>query len=129
MRILEALKILEDAVLDSRERPIDSPAACEALDLLERFVWPKYAIKHLRAGLIPPNRREYYLEIQQHDLNHWFRLIHRSVRSLLARRVTKLGDHFAKTNDQKIKAEFERLSAELDRLPQKWAFMPRSGRH
>jgi hypothetical protein len=49
--VLEALKILEDAVLDSLERAADTPAVREALDLLERFVFPEYPIRDFREGL------------------------------------------------------------------------------
>ncbi len=129
MRILEALKILEDAVLDSLERPADTPQVREALDSLEPFVSPKYAVRKFRDGLFVPNRRPYYLESQQHNLNHWFGQIHRSVRALLARRVADLGDRSARTQDPKMKAELERLTIQLDRLPLKWAFIPRSSRH
>jgi len=128
MRVLEALKILEDAVLDSLERPADTPEVRESLDLLEQFVSPDYSIQDFRHGLFVPNRRPYYLEAQQHNLNNYFRQIHRSVRALLARQVKDLGDRYTKTHDQK-KAEFERLSTVLDRLPPKWAFIPRSSRH
>jgi hypothetical protein len=127
MRVLEALKILEDAVLDSLERPADMPEVREALDMLERFVSPEYPIQDFRHGLFVPNRRPYYLEAQQHNLNNYFRQIHRSVRALLASRVRELRD--PAEHDQKVKAEFERLSAELDRLPVKWEFIPKSSHH
>ncbi len=126
MRLLEALKILEDAVLDSLERPADRPEVREALDVLERYVSPEYPIRDFRKGLFLPNRRPFYLEGQQHDLNHSFGRIHRSVRELLARRIKELSGREIKTTDQK--AELERLSAELERLPAKWAFMPRATR-
>jgi len=80
-----------------------------------------------RHGLFVPNRRPYYLEAQQHNLNNYFRQIHRSVRALLASRVRELRD--PAEHDQKVKAEFERLSAELDRLPVKWEFIPKSSHH
>jgi hypothetical protein len=127
MRVLEALKILEDAVLDSLEQPADTPRVREALDTLEPFV--SHSIQAFRHGLFVPNRRPYYLEAQQHNLNNSFSHIHRSVRALLDRRVQELADRSARTQDPKIKAELQRLSAELDRLPLKWAFIPRSSRH
>jgi len=40
MTILEALAILEAAVLECKERDVDAPEVKEALDSLERYVWP-----------------------------------------------------------------------------------------
>ena len=37
MRVLEALKVLEDAVLDCQKRDIDTPEVRQALDLLEPY--------------------------------------------------------------------------------------------
>jgi len=40
VRVLEALKILEDATLDSKKRDIDTPEVREALDLLDPLCKP-----------------------------------------------------------------------------------------
>jgi hypothetical protein len=37
MRVLEALKVLEDATLDSKKRDIDTPEVREALDVLDPY--------------------------------------------------------------------------------------------
>jgi hypothetical protein len=41
VRLLEALKILEDATLDSKKRNIDTPEVRQALDLFDPICQPK----------------------------------------------------------------------------------------
>ena len=48
MTVLEALAILEAAVLECKKRNINTPEIGEALDLLERYVWPKWLIPQFR---------------------------------------------------------------------------------
>jgi hypothetical protein len=48
MTVLEALAILEAAVLECKKRDVDTPEVSEALDSLERYIWPN--------GLIPQFR-------------------------------------------------------------------------
>ena len=48
MTILAALAILEAAVLESKKRNVNTPEVKEALDLLERYVWPKWLIPQFR---------------------------------------------------------------------------------
>lgn len=48
MTVLEALAILEAAVLECKKRDINTPEVKEALDSLERYIWPKWLIAQFR---------------------------------------------------------------------------------
>src|SRR5215510_6234786 len=48
MTALEALAILEAAVLECKKRDINTPEVKAALDLLERYIWPKWLISQFR---------------------------------------------------------------------------------
>ena len=41
MTVLEALAILEAAVLECKKRDINTPEVKDALDLLEQYIYPK----------------------------------------------------------------------------------------
>ena len=53
MKILEALSILEAAVLESKKRNVNTPEVKGALDSLERYVWPKWLIPQFRHHVEP----------------------------------------------------------------------------
>jgi len=44
MTVLGALGILEAAVLECKKRDVDTPEVKTALDLLKRYIWPKWLI-------------------------------------------------------------------------------------
>jgi len=48
MRVLEALKILEDAVLDCKNRSIDTPEVHAALDAVDPYVSPAWYVQNFR---------------------------------------------------------------------------------
>jgi hypothetical protein len=48
MTVLEAVAILEAAVLECKKRDINTPEVKTALDLLERYIWPKWLIPQFR---------------------------------------------------------------------------------
>ena len=48
MTVLEALAILEAATLECKKRDINTPKVREALDLLERYIWPEWLIPQFR---------------------------------------------------------------------------------
>lgn len=56
MTILEALAILEPAVLECKKRDINTPEVKAALDLLEPYIWPKWIISQFRNHV--ENQRE-----------------------------------------------------------------------
>jgi len=88
MRVLEALKILEDATLNCKRGSVDTPKVREALDLLEPYCRPEWRVTgfrdHLKAhkefGLDPNG------EGQQQNLRVYFGGIHDNVRRLLEKR-------------------------------------------
>ena len=51
MTVLEALAVLEAAVLDCKKRDVDTPEVREALDFLERHIYPKWLIPQFRHNL------------------------------------------------------------------------------
>jgi hypothetical protein len=51
MTVLEALAILEAAVLEYKKRGINTPEVKEALDLLEPYVRPEWVIPQFRHNL------------------------------------------------------------------------------
>ena len=125
MRVLEALKILEEAVLDSKKRDIDTPEVREALNRLERFCtsWQVEGFRnnlHSRAG-----RSGAELEGHQQVLRVFFDGIYRSIRALLQVRIVRLTGQYGRTKDETVKAEVDRLRAELANLPERWDFISR----
>jgi hypothetical protein len=48
MTVLETLDILESAVLECKQKDITTPEVKNALDLLERYIWPKWLIPQFR---------------------------------------------------------------------------------
>ena len=52
MTVLEALAILESAVLECKKRSIDTSEVREALDLLEPYIRPEWLIPQFRHNLL-----------------------------------------------------------------------------
>ena len=124
MRVLEALKILEDAVLDCKKRDIDTPEVREALNRLEPFCAPQWQVEGFRNNLDPvAGRSGADLEGQQQILRVFFGGIYRSVRALLLRRIVSLSSQYRRTNDETVTAELDRLTGELAKLPERWEFV------
>ncbi len=127
MRMLEALRILEDATLECKVRNIDTPEVKAALDLLDPYCRPTWFVKMFRASL---QRGINYIglpefEGQQQMLRVNFGGIYGNVRHLLITRIGRLGGRYCKTKDPAIKAEIDRLNAELAKLPTQWKFVSR----
>ena len=125
MRVLETLKILEEAVLDSKIRDIDTPEVREALDLLDPHCSPKWHVEGFRVSLRHDRRSGAELEGQQQVLRVYFGGIYRSVRALLDEQIGKLGGRYAKTKDKTVKAEIDRLTTALSQMPDRWDFRVR----
>jgi hypothetical protein len=126
MRVLEALKVLEDAVVDCKKRDIDTPEVREALDLLEPLCAPKWQVEGYRNSLRPTaGRSGAGLEGQQQILRVYFGGIYRSVRALLQGRIVSLARQYGRTKDETVKAEIDRLTAEPAKLPERWEFISR----
>ena len=123
MTVLQALAILEDAVLECKKRNVDTPEVREALDFLEPHIRPTWLIPQYRHALDEPGDKGYEREGQQQVLRPTFDGIRDSVRDLLGRRLDKLVREFAATHDMKVKEEIERLTAEYEKLKEPWRFV------
>jgi hypothetical protein len=117
MRVLEALKILEEAVLDCKKRDNDTPEVSEALNLLDPFCLPKWQVEGFRKSLGPvAGRSGAELEGQQQVLRVCFGGIYRSVRALLQAQIAKKAAQYGRTKDETVKADLDRLRVELAKL-------------
>ncbi len=129
VRVLEALKILEDATLNCKEHRIDTPEVHEALDAVERYIDTQGHAKafrhHLDRTPQPFSLGGEQGEGQQQNLRVNFAGIHAAVRYAIDQRLGRLGSRYLRTKDEKIKAEIDRLNAELARMPARWEFTPR----
>ena len=126
MRVLEALKVLEDAVLDCQKWDIDTPEVRAALDLLEPYC-ARWQVRGFRNNLGPTaGRSGAEIEGQQQVLRVYFSGIYRSVRALLQVRIVRLVRQYARSDDETVKAKLDRLTVELANLPARWEFYVRS---
>ncbi|SRR6266481_956337 len=123
MTVLEALVILESAVLECKNRNIDTPEVREALDFLEPHIRPTWLIPQYRHALDGHGDQGYEREGQQQVLRPSFEGIRDSVRDALGTRLDKLKRQFGSTHDVKVKEEIERLAAEYEKLKQRWRFV------
>ena len=123
MTVLEALAILEAAVLECKLRNVDTPEVTEALDFLEPHIRPTWLVPQYRHALDGHGDREYDREGQQQVLRPSFDGIRDSVRNLLGIRLDRLTRQFATTQNVKVKAEIDRLTAEYDKLKEPWRFV------
>src|SRR5262245_28203066 len=95
MTVLEALAILEAAVLECKKRNINTPEVKQSLDLLERYIYPKWLIPQFRHHVVenqeqPLEKREG----QQQVLRATFPGIRNCVRELLGVRADALARNF-----------------------------------
>jgi hypothetical protein len=122
--ILEALAILEAAVLECKKRDVDTPEVREALDFLEPHIRPAWLIPQFRGSLertLQPHV-EVAKERQQQSLRTTFPGIRNAVRVLLEVRMDALAKKFHETHDMKVRDEIYRLSRELIKLDEPWSF-------
>jgi hypothetical protein len=124
MTILEALAILEAAVLECKKRDVDTPEMREALDFLEPLIRPNWLIPQYRDHVLDHDRTsEVALEGQQQVLRATFPGIRDSVRILLEVRMDSLTRKFHETHDMKVKDEINRLAREDGKLGEPWVFV------
>jgi hypothetical protein len=91
MTVLQALAILEAAVLECKKRDINTPEVKNALDLLERYIWPKWLIPQFRHDALKEGTDDYVdREGQQQVLRATFPGIRDCVRELLRVRMAAL---------------------------------------
>ena len=114
MTALEALAILEAAVLECKKRSVDTPEVREALDFLEPHIQPEWLIPQFRShALNRYNGNEVDREGQQQVLRATFPGIRDSVKDLLGKQIDALARQFAATHDMKVKVEIECSPARL----------------
>ena len=124
MRVLEALKILEEATLDCKARDINTPEVRTALDVLQPYCRPAWRIAGFRDHLQPHNL-DSGREGQQQVLRVYFGGIHNNVRQLLSTQVKQLSYRYEKTKEAVVKQELDRLKTKLENFPERWDFRSR----
>ena len=122
MTVLEALAILEAAVLECKKRDINTPEVKNALNLLERYIYPKWLIPQFRHSVENEEQPLEKRDGQQQVLRATFPGIRDSVRELLGRRADALARKFHETHDMQVKDELERLLKEYGKLKEPWSF-------
>jgi len=123
MTVLEALAILEAAVLECKKRSVNTPEVKQALDLLQRYVYPKWLIPQFRHHVENEEQPLEKREGQQQVLRATFPGIRNCVRELLGVRADGLARKFHETHDMAVKDELERLLKEYGKLTEPWRFV------
>src|SRR5262245_11439438 len=122
MTVLEALAILEAAVMECNKRNVNTPEVKAALDLLERYVWPKWVVPQFRYSVENQEEPLENREGQQQVLRATFPGIRDCVRELVRRQMDRLATKFHETKDLKVSDEIYRLAGELGKLDGPWVF-------
>jgi hypothetical protein len=121
--VLEALAILEAAVLECEKRDVNTPAVKEALDFLEPYVRPTWIVPQFRYHALESENDTGDREGQQQVLRATFPGIRESVKVLLEVRMDRLALKFHETKDLKVRDEIYRLCRELIKLDEPWKFV------
>src|SRR5215813_3039285 len=109
MTVLEALAILEAAVLECKKKDINTPEVKNALDLLEPYIRPPWIIPQFRHPAVEYNGDSYAArEGQQQVLRASCTGSRNCVRELLGVRTDALACKFHETHDMAVKDELER---------------------
>src|SRR5262245_24235331 len=126
MTVLEAVAILEAAVLECKKRDINTPEVKDALDLLEPHICPKWVIPQFRLEVGDGyGNNDIDREGQQQVLRATFPGIRNCVRELLGVRADALARKFGTTHDMQVRDELERLLKEYGKLDEPWVFVTR----
>jgi len=124
MTVLEALATLEAATRECKQRDINTPEVREALDSLDRYVWPKWLVPQFR--LVASDgygQSDVDPEDQQQVLRATFPGIRDAVRELFSVRMDALARKFHETHDMKVPDEIYRLAREYGKLKEPWVFV------
>jgi hypothetical protein len=123
MTFLQALAVLEAAVLECKKRDVNTPEVNQALDLLEPYIRPAWIIPQFRHHVLSEGNDNYVArEGQQQVLKATFPGIRNAVRVLIKIRMDGLARRFRETHDMMLRDEISRLSRELIKLDQPWVF-------
>ena len=125
MTVLEALAILEAAVLECKKKDINTTEVKAALDLLERYIYPKWLIPQFRHSVENEEQPLEKREGQQQVLRATFPGIRDLVRALIGKQADALTRKFHETHDMAVKDELERLLKEYGELEKPWEFIAR----
>jgi hypothetical protein len=127
MTVLDALVILEDAILECKQRDIYTPEVSEALIFLQPRIRAEWLIPQFRyhAQLNEKNEVDVDKEAQQQALRAIFHVVRESVRDLLGKQMDALAREFAATRDIKVKEEIDRLGVEYGKLKEPRRFVAR----
>jgi hypothetical protein len=121
MTYLEALAILEAAVLDCKHRNVNTPEVREALNLLERYVRPAWLMLQFRHHALKERPAKYVeRKGQQQVLLATFPGIRDSVKELIGKRMVTLALEFHDTHNMNVKNEIEHLAKEYGKLKEPW---------
>jgi hypothetical protein len=116
MTVLEALAILEAAILECKKRDINTPEVSTALDLLEPHIQPTWLIPQFSHHVLKTRDDDYV----ERALRATFAGIRDSVKELIGTQMDALARKFAATHDIKDKKEIECLAAEYEKLKRRW---------
>jgi hypothetical protein len=123
MRLLDALKTLEAATMECRQRAINTAEVHGALDAIEPYIKFSGYVKTFRLYVFRSSRELWLRDDLEQVLTINFQGIHGSVRLLLQSEVRKLSRRYARTQDETIKLKIDRLSGKLTSLPEHWNAM------
>ena len=123
---LEALATLESAVLECKKKDVNTPEVKNALDLLGRYIRPKWLIPQFRHHVFRERTcNEVDLEGQLKVLRATFPGIRDSVKELVGKHMDSLARKFVRNHDMKVKDEIERLAREYGKLKEPVVFVSR----
>ena len=125
MTILEALAILESAVLECKQRNVNTTEATTALDLLAPYVRPKLVVAQFRHHIAREHGKEHEKEGQQQVLRATFPGIRNSIRELIGQEIDALARDFPDTDDMELKNAITCLAREYGKLGESWMFVSR----
>jgi len=111
--------------LECKRRDINTPEVKAALDLLERYIWPKWLVSQFRYSVENQEEPLENREGQQQVLRATFPGIRDCVRELLRVRMDVAGFKFHQSKDVKVSDEIYRLAGELMKLAGPWKFVVR----
>ena len=124
MTVLQALTALEAAVLECKKRNVNTPEVKNALDSLERYIYPKWLVPQFRHHALNDWTDNHVDREAQEDVLHaTFPGIRDAVRELLGVRADALARKFHETHDMKVKDEIDRLLKEYGKLNEPWVFV------
>jgi hypothetical protein len=115
--------VLEAATRECKQRNINTPEVREALDSLDRYVWPKWLVPQFR--LVASDgygQSDVDREDQQQMLRATFPGVRDAVRELLSVRMDALARRFHETHDTAVKDEIYRLAREYGKIKEPWVF-------